>query len=77
MNHIVIEGLKKYDVRLSNYLRDIFLHTCEANWDKHGKMFEKYNSETGEVGGNGEYNIQSGFGWTNGIVLNLLTLKNC
>lgn len=75
MNHVVIEGLKKYDVRLSNHLKDLFLNTCKINWKKYGKMFEKYNSKIGGVGGNGEYNVQSGFGWTNGIVLNLLTFK--
>ena len=36
-------------------------------------QFEKYNAkEPGQPGGNGEYPVQAGFGWTNGVVLMLL-----
>jgi len=41
-----------------------------------GKMFEKYNVASGcfkTFGGGGEYEVQEGFGWTNGVVLDLLT----
>ncbi|OCF32704.1 alpha,alpha-trehalase [Kwoniella heveanensis BCC8398] len=35
-----------------------------------GVMFEKFNStDTDAAGGGGEYNVQVGFGWTNGVVL--------
>ncbi len=38
-----------------------------------GKMVEKYSATTpGVPGGGGEYNVQTGFGWTNGVVLALL-----
>jgi len=38
-----------------------------------GHMFEKYNTtEPGARGGGGEYNLQTGFGWTNGVLLSLL-----
>ncbi|XP_014664066.1 PREDICTED: trehalase-like [Priapulus caudatus] len=38
-----------------------------------GKMYEKFNcEESGEPGGGGEYDVQDGFGWTNGVVLQLL-----
>jgi alpha,alpha-trehalase len=38
-----------------------------------GYMLEKYNcSELGALGGGGEYHLQTGFGWTNGVVLSLL-----
>lgn len=37
------------------------------------KMVEKYNAESaGVAGGGGEYNVQTGFGWTNGLALSLL-----
>lgn len=37
------------------------------------QMFEKYDAEkVGEFGGGGEYTVQSGFGWTNGVILELL-----
>ena len=36
-------------------------------------MYEKYNVETcGAPGAGGEYNVQTGFGWTNGVALELL-----
>jgi alpha,alpha-trehalase len=36
-------------------------------------MFEKYDSENvGQQGGGGEYEIQKGFGWTNGVAISLL-----
>ena len=37
-----------------------------------GKMMEKYNvAEIGLLGGGGEYPLQDGFGWTNGVALAL------
>ena len=40
-----------------------------------GHMFEKYDatSET-EIGGGGEYKVQLGFGWTNGVILDFLDM---
>ncbi|KAG2223974.1 hypothetical protein INT45_013431 [Circinella minor] len=35
-----------------------------------GHMFEKFNvADIGDAGGGGEYTVQAGFGWTNGISL--------
>ncbi len=35
-----------------------------------GKMMEKYNVvDTDLLGGGGEYPLQDGFGWTNGVAL--------
>jgi alpha,alpha-trehalase len=40
-----------------------------------GHMHEKYDaSRSGEAGGGGEYAPQVGFGWTNGVLLDLLRL---
>ena len=42
-------------------------------WRSTGHMFEKFNvSVQGAPGGGGEYVIQVGFGWTNGVVLDIL-----
>nr|CAD7589261.1 unnamed protein product [Timema genevievae] len=42
-------------------------------YQKTGEMFEKYDAvNPGAYGGGGEYTVQSGFGWTNGIILELL-----
>ena len=38
-----------------------------------GKLMEKYNVvDTDAKAGGGEYPLQDGFGWTNGVLLNLL-----
>ncbi|XP_018333659.1 trehalase-like [Agrilus planipennis] len=40
---------------------------------KHGEMFEKYDArEAGLYGGGGEYPVQAGFGWSNGVVLKFI-----
>jgi len=35
---------------------------------------EKYDLTGGSGGGGGEYELQDGFGWTNGVTLKLLEL---
>ena len=50
-----------------------------------GMMYEKYDAtSTTKIGGGGEYEVQLGFGWTNGVVLDFLdmysdrlTFKEC
>ncbi|MFQ5548444.1 MAG: alpha,alpha-trehalase TreF [Woeseia sp.] len=38
-----------------------------------GRLFEKYNvEEIGPIAEGGEYTVQDGFGWTNGVLLSLL-----
>ena len=47
----------------------------ERVYSNTGKMMEKYNvvSTALEAGG-GEYPAQDGFGWTNGVLLNLMDM---
>ena len=41
-------------------------------YDETGCLFEKYNVETiGHLAGGGEYVVQHGFGWTNGVLVKL------
>ncbi|KAI9494172.1 trehalase [Zychaea mexicana] len=41
-----------------------------SNQTDNGHMFEKFDvEEIGDAGGGGEYVVQAGFGWTNGIAL--------
>ena len=43
--------------------------------DSKQKLVEKYDvSSTGTGGGGGEYPLQDGFGWTNGVTLKMLDL---
>ncbi|XP_058835761.1 trehalase-like [Topomyia yanbarensis] len=42
-------------------------------YNKTKTMFEKYNAEElGGHGGGGEYEVQTGFGWSNGVVMDLM-----
>lgn len=42
-------------------------------YQRTGKLFEKYNVvEVGRLTGGGEYELQHGFGWTNGVLLSLM-----
>jgi len=50
------------------YLNNVFKSFANT-----GAIFEKYNcEEEGKPGGGGEYDVQEGFGWTNGVTLSLL-----
>jgi alpha,alpha-trehalase len=39
-----------------------------------GKLVEKYDVTSTAAGGGGEYPLQDGFGWTNGVLRKLLAL---
>ncbi|XP_038635513.1 trehalase isoform X1 [Scyliorhinus canicula] len=77
LQQIIIEGLAKSS---SEAARSIAFQQAQkwiqANWvvyQKHQAMFEKYDvSGDGKPGGGGEYDVQVGFGWTNGVALELL-----
>jgi len=50
------------------YLRNVYKSFANT-----GAIFEKYNcEEEGKPGEGGEYDVQEGFGWTNGVTLSLL-----
>ncbi|KAK4536588.1 hypothetical protein CDCA_CDCA09G2613 [Cyanidium caldarium] len=59
--------------KLRTQIVTAFLNTVYAGWRKTGIMYERYDvREPGMPGVGGEYNTQTGFGWTNGVVLVLL-----
>eukprot|EP00090_Calanus_glacialis_P007349 TRINITY_DN15795_c0_g1_i1.p1 TRINITY_DN15795_c0_g1~~TRINITY_DN15795_c0_g1_i1.p1 ORF type:complete len:576 (-),score=166.82 TRINITY_DN15795_c0_g1_i1:129-1856(-) len=50
-----------------------YLKNVVKSFANTGAIFEKYNcEEEGKPGGGGEYDVQEGFGWTNGVTLSLL-----
>lgn len=54
-------------------LASSWINSNFLGWQRTRGMFEKYNvMEPGTRGGGGEYDIQEGFGWTNGVVLEIL-----
>ncbi len=54
-----------------------FLASVERVYDSEHKLVEKYVVDgSGGSGGGGEYPLQDGFGWTNGVVLRLLDQRD-
>ena len=52
-----------------------FLTNVQHTYDREKKLVEKYDvSTTGTGGSGGEYPLQDGFGWTNGVTLKMLDL---
>ena len=72
---ITIQGLRNYSqIALADTIKNRWVDINVDVYKKTGKMVEKYNVyELGLEGGGGEYPVQDGFGWTNGVLLRLLT----
>ena len=70
---IAIQGLRRYGFDdLADDLRRRWLATCDAVFHNSGKFVEKYNVRAPlAVSGGGEYALQDGFGWSNGVYLDL------
>ncbi|WP_108260054.1 trehalase family glycosidase [Mangrovicoccus ximenensis] len=68
---IAVRGLERYGHgKLAAELRQRWLATCDAVFRATGKFVEKYNVlDPLAPGGGGEYALQDGFGWTNGVYL--------
>jgi alpha,alpha-trehalase len=66
---VAIEGLRAYGYHdLANTIRDRWLGVNDQVFADRKKMIEKYNVRNpGVLGGGGEYPLQDGFGWTNGV----------
>ncbi|HEY2023748.1 MAG TPA: alpha,alpha-trehalase TreA [Paraburkholderia sp.] len=77
LHWIAIQGLKRYGrADLAKPIGTRFLADVENVYKTQQKLVEKYVVEgAGEGGGGGgEYPLQDGFGWTNGVTLMLLDL---
>ena len=72
---LAIAGLRNYGFAdLAETIKNRWLKANEIVFKKTGKMLEKYNVvniNTAPLGG--EYNVQDGFGWTNGLYLKLIS----
>lgn len=73
---VAVAGLQNYDQKkLSMDVTWRFLSNVQHTYDREKKLVEKYDvSSTGTGGGGGEYPLQDGFGWTNGVTLKMLDL---
>jgi alpha,alpha-trehalase len=65
---VAVAGLRRYgESALASDISDRWLATVEREYRASGKMLEKYDVEEAKAGGGGEYPLQDGFGWTNGV----------
>lgn len=74
LHWVAIKGLRAYDLdELANDVKRRWILTVNGAFKDRKKLVEKYNVvDPGKVGGGGEYALQDGFGWTNGVMLALL-----
>lgn len=77
LQSIVVEGLENTGSLIASKeakrLAERWVNGNMKGFNKHEAMFEKYDSQTfGAFGGGGEYEVQSGFGWTNGVALRFI-----
>lgn len=71
---MAIQGLETYGfIQLAKEIAARWVSLNRKVYQRSGKMMEKYNVvDTGLDAGGGEYAGQDGFGWTNGVYLDLV-----
>jgi alpha,alpha-trehalase len=67
-------GLDRYGFK--EEARDLatrWIRTCDIIYNARGKFVEKYNVvEPENLSKGGEYDVQDGFGWSNGVYIAML-----
>jgi alpha,alpha-trehalase len=72
---IAIAGLRNFDQKaLAESIACRWMANVNDVYRQSGKLVEKYNVVTVGKGGGGEYPLQDGFGWTNGVMRKLMSL---
>ncbi len=71
---VAIQGLRNYGhFELAEEIKKRWVALNVRVYENTGKMVEKYNVEDMSLtAGGGEYPVQDGFGWSNGVLLRLL-----
>ncbi len=78
LQYLAIEGLNFYGERdLARDIADRWISKNVRGYAAAGVLVEEYNvergaDESGSGGGGGEYRLQVGFGWTNGVLAKLM-----
>ncbi len=72
---MTIKGLRNYGhIELATEIKKRWISNNLRVYQNTGKMVEKYNvNDLSLEAGGGEYPVQDGFGWTNGVLLRLLS----
>jgi len=82
LQHILVAGLlktenadaRKMALTIARRYTDGAIFSCPDGAEV-CNMFEKYNvNDIGSAGGGGEYEVQTGFGWTNGVIIDFMVL---
>lgn len=78
LQYISIQGLKNYQKQqLAKNIAERWINLNKNVFKQTGKLMEKYNvADADASAGGGEYPLQDGFGWTNGVLLNLMNSYN-
>ncbi|GAA78148.1 trehalase family glycosidase [Pseudoalteromonas sp. BSi20495] len=73
-----VKGLNNYGItQLSTHIMKNWVNMVEQNFAANKCLLEKYNVCTPAVlASGGEYQVQQGFGWTNGVTARFYTLLN-
>ena len=73
---IAVDGLRHYHREsLAEMIACRWMSSVNEVYRDAGKLVEKYDVETpGRSGGGGEYPLQDGFGWTNGVMRKFIAL---
>ena len=72
---IAVEGFRRYGQdELAEDIGKRWLAEVSKVYGQTGKLFEKYDVVSDRPGGGGEYPLQDGFGWTNGVTRRLMSL---
>jgi alpha,alpha-trehalase len=73
LHWFAVQGLRHYGHNeLANTISAYWLDNVNAFFKQHGVILEKYNVvNRTEMAGGGEYDVQLGFGWTNGVSIAL------
>ena len=74
LQYLAIEGLARYGQKaLADTVAHRWVRLNSRVYNQTGKLLEKYDVQNvNRPAGGGEYPLQDGFGWTNGVLLRLL-----
>lgn len=75
---LAIDGFRRYRLPLGDEIARRWLATVREIFDREHRVVEKYAlaGHGVDLGGGGEYELQDGFGWTNGVVAALLAERS-
>ena len=74
LQYLAVQGLGRYQqLALADTVTNRWIRLNSRVFNQTGKLLEKYDvQDINRPAGGGEYPLQDGFGWTNGVLLSLL-----